>query len=1048
MSLLLAFLALLAQGPADSAQVLDDFESTGRWTALPSEGVALTIRSDQGRTGQNRAMRLDFDFQGRGGYAIARRALNLDLSENYEFSFWIRGDARPNTLEFKLVDGSGDNVWWYTRPSFAFPRQWQRVTIKRRHIRFAWGPAGGGDLRHAAPLELVVTAAQGGAGSVWIDDLTFRRRPPDRPYDLTPRVTASAGSTPEAILDGSESTAWEVRGGSGQWLALDFLRPREYGGLTLEWAPGRHAADYVVETSADGTDWTPAYVVHGGNGGRDDLYLPESESRYLRLRVERDAGGGLALRELRVQPLDWADSPTAFFHAIAAEAPRGTYPRYFSDTQTFWTVLGASGDGKRGLLNEDGALESGQGRFSIEPFLFTGGQLLTWNDARRTQRLGRGDLPIPSVEWSTDRQIGLTVTAFAAGPAGASSLLARYRVSNRAKRPIRATLFLALRPFQVNPPWQFLGTAGGAAPLHLVTYARHVVTADSQTVVAVTPPAGFGATSLDRGDIVEHLRTGALPRLDRVADSAGRASAALAYPLDLAAAGSRDVWVEIPLYGAGGRVRPPVSVAGANAYGERRLSATVREWSDRLDRVGLRLPASAGDLVATIKANLAYILINREGAAIEPGARSYRRSWIRDGAMISAALLRLGQADAVKAFLEWYAPYQSPNGKVPCCVDSRGADPVPENDSHGQLIYLAMEYYRHTADRPTLERMWPHVTAAVQYIDSLRHSRMTPVYQTPESLAFRGLLPQSISHEGYSAKAMHSYWDDFYALKGLKDAADIAEVLGRQEDHARIAALRDEFRRDLYASIERAMVAREIDFIPGSVELGDFDATSTTVAVAPVGELEHLPEAALRRTFERYWEEFRARRDGTKPWDGYTPYELRTVGTMLRLGWKDRAHEALDWFLHDRRPSGWRHWAEVVWHDRRTPKFIGDMPHTWVGSDFLRSVLDFFAYEREADSALVVGDGLAEKWVMEQPGVIVRRLSTYFGPLTYSMRGEGNHVVVRIETGVRVPPGGIVLRSPRGRPVQHAVLNGRAAQVIESREFVIRQLPAELTLFY
>jgi hypothetical protein len=381
-------------------------------------------------------------------------------------------------------------------------------------------------------------------------------------------------------------------------------------------------------------------------------------------------------------------------------------------------------------------------------------------------------------------------------------------------------------------------------------------------------------------------------------------------------------------------------------------------------------------------------------------------------------------------------------------VDSRGADPVPENDSHGQLIYLAMEYYRHTGDRPTLERMWPRVTAAVQYIDSLRHSRMMPVYQTPESLAFRGLLPQSISHEGYSAKAMHSYWDDFYALKGLKDAADIAEVLGRQDDQVRIAALRDEFRRDLYASIERAMVTKGIDFIPGSVELGDFDPTSTTVAVAPVGELEYLPQAALRRTFERYWEEFRARRDGTKPWDGYTPYELRTVGTMLRLGWKDRAHEALYWFLQDRRPSGWRHWAEVVWRDPGTPKFIGDMPHTWVGSDFLRSVLDFFAYEREADSALVVGDGLAEKWVMEQPGVNVRRLSTYFGPLTYSMRGEGDRVVVRIETGVRVPPGGIVLRSPRGRPVRRAVLNGQGAQVIERREVVVRRLPAELTLFY
>jgi len=218
--------------------------------------------------------------------------------------------------------------------------------------------------------------------------------------------------------------------------------------------------------------------------------------------------------------------------------------------------------------------------------------------------------------------------------------------------------------------------------------------------------------------------------------------------------------------------------------------------------------------------------------------------------------------------------------------------------------------------------------------------------------------------------------------------------------------------------------------------------------VAPVGELEHLPQAALHRTFERYWDEFQARKQGRKPWEGYTPYELRTIGTMLRLGWKSRAHEALDWFFEHRRPAAWRHWAEVVWRDPGTPKFVGDMPHTWVGSDFLRSVLDFFAYEREADSALVIGDGLAERWVMEQPGVSVKGLSTYFGSLTYSMRGIRESVVVRMEKGLRVPQGGVVVRSPRSRPVQRAMLNGKSAQVVGGREVVVRELPAELTFSY
>ena len=117
-------------------------------------------------------------------------------------------------------------------------------------------------------------------------------------------------------------------------------------------------------------------------------------------------------------------------------------------------------------------------------------------------------------------------------------------------------------------------------------------------------------------------------------------------------------------------------------------------------------------------------------------------------------------------------------------------------------------------------------------------------------------------------------------------------------------------------------------------------------------------------------------------------------------------------------------------------------------SGFERSRLDFFAYEREADSALVVGDGLLEAWVDEPPGVAVGGLSTHYGRLGYSMRGEEGAVRVRIAAGVRVPPGGLVVRSPRARPVRGAVLDGAAVAVGDGREVVVRRLPADLILSY
>ena len=107
-----------------------------------------------------------------------------------------------------------------------------------------------------------------------------------------------------------------------------------------------------------------------------------------------------------------------------------------------------------------------------------------------------------------------------------------------------------------------------------------------------------------------------------------------------------------------------------------------------------------------------------------------------------------------------------------------------------------------------------------------------------------------------------------------------------------------------------------------------------------------LPRAALERTFHKYWEFFKNRRDGVEKWDAYTPYEIRTIGAMAVLGHRDRAFAALRYFMAARRPAGWQQWPEVIWRETRTPHFIGDLPHTWVGSDFVRSVVELMTLRR------------------------------------------------------------------------------------------------------
>ena len=1024
----------------------DRFEDPGAWRPAPADGVALTLAPAQGEGGQ--ALRLDFDFRGHAGWAAIRREVAIDLPENWELDLRLQGEAPGNDLEIKLVDATGQNVWWAVRRDFVPPRSWSTLRLKKRHFSFAWGPAGGGEIRHVAALEIAVTARAGGSGWMAIDELLLTPLPPPQPPAHPPAVTASPsapGFPPERAMDGDPATAWRSDGAGSAWLAIDFGERREYGGLTIQWEPDRFAKRYQVETSDDGNAWTAARTVEAGNGGRDDLYLPESESRHVRLTLsEPGVRGSYGIREIVVQPLSYSESPNAFFKAIARDAERGAYPRSFSGEQSYWTVAGVDGDTENALVGEDGAVEPVRGSFSVEPLLFFDGKLLRWSDVAIAQTLEDDDLPIPHVDWRKG-SLRLTITAFGFGPPGRASLEVRYRVGNSGPRRLRGKLFLAVRPFQVNPPTQFLNGPGGVARIASLEWDGSAVVVDGiQRILARVPPSGFGAAPFDAGPITDLLARGRLPPAGSVRDVFGYASGALAFDLDLPPGTADEVSLELPLrpgaLGAPGHW--PLTRPQARRLVARRLAACAREWREKVDRVGLQGPPAAQSLLRTLRSNLAYVLVERDGPALRPGTRSYARSWIRDGALICAALLRLGQAGIVRSYIQWFAKYQDPDGRVPCCVDRRGADAVPENDSHGELLFSIAEYWRFTRDADFLRRVFPHVERAVSYIDALRQKRRTEEYRTPEKLLFFGLLPESISHEGYSAKPVHSYWDDFWALKGLKDATDLAAALGREDLRSRWAANRDEFEKDLSASLSRTIASRAIDYIPGSAELADFDPTATTIALDPAGEFERLPRRELLRTFERYDEEFRRRRDGKAAWDAYTPYEIRTVGTFVRLGWRERAGELLDFFLAGRRPAEWNQWAEVVGREPREPRFIGDMPHAWVGTDFIRSVLDLFAWEREKDGALVLAAGIPAGWLHGGPGVAVRRLRTRYGLLDYTLRNEkrGLHFSVG---GLAMPPGGLALRPPLEAPPRRVTVNGKAVP-FSGEELVIRQLPADV----
>ena len=1031
-------------------RVLDTFDTQEGWGTFPSDGVELKLLTSGGVTG--RGMTLAYNFDGKAGYAIARKAFPIGtLDGNWSFSFKARGRMSPNTLEFKLLDKSGENVWWYTIPEYTPTGTFETIAIRQRQLSFAWGPIGGGPPRNIAAIEIVVTAGSGGNGTLTIDDLVFTPLPVDVPVGQIARVTATHtvdGSHANFAIDADSATVWRAIGMAKQvapaftptanelaaqpTLQLDLGSVRTYGGLVVHWARNQQPRYVVVDSSNDGRSWNEAGRLTGINGDQSFLPITNGTSRYLRLRLSGGVptGGQYGIRTVSVRPLEFAATPTALLHSIAAAAPRGDFPRALRDEQVYWSVIGISGGASEALLSEDGQLELAKRGPSLEPFLRLGNKLISWADVTPTQSLLDSVRPIPSVTWRTS-EATLVVTAFVAGTVANSSTYARYRIINRGRARLNGNFSLALRPIQVNPPWQFLNTPGGAARVDSLSWTGTTLRVNAALrVQPLTLPVTVGVTTLDAGEAVSWITANRVPPARRVIDERAMGSAVMSWPVNIAPGDSTDIVVVSRLDGVGDpRLVKPGAAPSVRAATTTRLKQVANAWARDQDAVHIHLPKSAPPIVTAIKANLAWILINRDGAGIQPGSRSYERSWIRDGTLTAEALLRLGRSAEAKQFAEWYAPFQFANGKVPCCVDARGADPVDEHDSHGQFIHLVYEVFKFTGDTAFAKRMWPHVKLAVQFMDTLRASHLTAAYQADSLKAFRGLFPASISHEGYSAKPMHSIWDDGFGLLGYQDALELATTL-HDAAAASISRSLAAFGADFSAAVSGAMQRNKISYIPGSIELADFDATSTTTLISP-GKGNLVTRAALSNTFNRYFRSSVRRSRPDSMWDNYTPYEWRTVGALLRLEQRNEASVMIEQFMRDRRPTNWQQWAEVVWRDVRIPKFIGDMPHTWVGSDFIRSALDMFAYggncgaEREnvanndnasmgywSDCAMTIGAGIQHAWLARGDSVVVRGLHTPQGVLNYSMTMRDSTVIVRFDGSIPMPSAGIRILLP------------------------------------
>jgi F5/8 type C domain len=1018
--------------PAESLS--DFFKDPTAWKVIASgqaEGRLVAVAGPDGKP----AMRLDYDFHGGGGFVVIRRQVRLDLPETFEFHFSICGAGPKNHFEFKIADPEDANAWRFLKEQLDLPSDWQKLCIRERDLPFAWGPAGGGGPNVVGAVELVVAAGPGGKGSMSFSDLILE----DQSLSAPAAVSASSHHTdhlPESVFTVDASGGWQAApGDSTPWWLVDFGRSIRFGGLVIQWPSPIQPRRFEIETSADGREWIRLYQAVQALGAQSHIPAPQAEARYLRLNFANPESA--ALKSIQLRPDAFTQTPNEFMHAVAADYPRGWFPRYWSREQSYWTPIGNPEGRRRGLLNEEGMVEVDEAGFSLEPFLIVSGRLRTWADAEIRLSLAADGTPFPEVVWQTEG-VKLTVLPWVDGSGDTLALRTTYQVEN--PEGVEVRLVVTVRPFQVNPPWQAFRNLGGRSPIRRIRCDANGMTVEGRRVIADRLPDTNGVVAYEEGGVVDFLSRRKFPTDAEVEDESGLASAAMSWKLPTVRAPFL-VTITVPFFD---KTEVLTSSSRENA---------ITRWEETLAPVRWQVPSVADDAIVCFRTAASHILINRDGPAIQPGPRRYTRSWVRDCVIMGATMAKVGCPHVLREFLVWYVQFQHENGHVPCVVDRDGVDDLVEHDSHGQLIWGICELFRNDGNRDFLLTLWQPVQRAAEYLLHLRSQRMTCEYSEPERADCYGLLPESASHEGYLAHPVHSYWDDFWGIRGLQAAAELAAALGHHEASTRWRNEARLFLEDTRISIEKVIQKRNLGYIPGSVEWADFDPTATSNAIAQLDFADDLPPIPLHQTLETYLSGFRQRVRGEIPWLKYTAYEIRIISALVRLGKRSEANELLDFFLADRRPLEWNQWPEITWHDFRAPGHLGDIPHTWIAAEFMLAVTSMVASDREQSETLVLASGLPWSWIATENGFSVSGLMTRYGRLDFQISTSGTDTIrFRIGGELRLPPGGIhvVPPLPSGRRIIGGTCEDGALLEIEASgtSVAVNHLPITATLFF
>ncbi len=375
-------------------------------------------------------------------------------------------------------------------------------------------------------------------------------------------------------------------------------------------------------------------------------------------------------------------------------------------------------------------------------------------------------------------------------------------------------------------------------------------------------------------------------------------------------------------------------------------------------------------------AALSTLALLSAGEAV-PGPYTYKRFWFRDACLMINALLALGFNQRCRRLLASFLPRQKRSGYF---QSQKG-----EWDSNGQVLWIFDRFQQLT--RSNLDDSW--MKAILKGANWIKKKRVPK----RKGAQHPGLLPAGFSAEHFGPNDYY-YWDDFWAIAGLKGAARLAGKFHSQTEQEEIEDLAYDFEKTVLASIEAIPQRRSRGGIPASPNRRmDAGAVGSLVADYPL-QLTEPNEPKIIRTVDFLMEH--CFHSGGFFQDmihsGINPYLTLSIAQSL-LRYNDARYRPLIQSVAKlASPTG--QWPEAI-HPITGGGCMGDGQHGWAAAEWIMMMRNLFV--REEGDRLILGSGIFPEWLESGEELRFGPTLTPHGRISISLRQDGDKPALEVD---------------------------------------------------